>query len=312
MEKPLKIALLNGEPETSELMIRVLQEAGYSVVLAEKSLPVTHFISRESPDILVLDLQTQDMSGLTLLDILHAKNIPIPILLVTTPELVSDNLAQQGVAGVLIKPVDPERLIMHVRAISTIQHSVKPEAQELTPKVPPAAPPSPEEAAQDFSGDAVPIAPARRRPEPSSDESSSGEKPPPAPLVLIVDDEPDLRSLLSDLLTFNGFDVLLAEDGMQGLQIAQQRQPDVILLDIMLPKLDGFQICRLLKFNEKFRDIPIIMLTARNHPKDRELADSSGADGYIVKPFETKALVNEIRRVIDASTAERARMLPGE
>ena len=76
--------------------------------------------------------------------------------------------------------------------------------------------------------------------------------------------------------------------------------PQAILLDIMLPKLDGFQVCRLLKFNEKYAEIPIIMLTARNHPKDRELAEGSGANGYIVKPFETKQLIEELRKAMGA------------
>lgn len=128
----------------------------------------------------------------------------------------------------------------------------------------------------------------------------SGYRAKEKPTILVVDDEPDMQSLLSDLLVFSGFEVVTAGDGVEGLKLAQQHNPDAILLDIMLPKLDGFQMCRLLKFNEKYREIPVVMLTARNHPKDRDLAEGSGADGYIVKPFETKSLLEQLWRVIRA------------
>ncbi len=216
---------------------------------------------------------------------------------------MSDNLAQRGIAGLLIKPIDKNRMLTHVEAMLDLQEISRIYSDRESGALPPAeheqeAPPPAAEVQQPEPQQPlkpVPEPPRQIRPDSHKEEGSATK-----PLVLVVNDEPDMRTLLSDLLNFSGFEVMTADDGVQGLKIAQQVMPQAILLDIMLPKLDGFQVCRLLKFNEKYAEIPIIMLTARNHPKDRELAEGAGANGYIVKPFETKDLIEELRKVMGA------------
>ena len=118
----------------------------------------------------------------------------------------------------------------------------------------------------------------------------------PKPRILVVDDEPDLVSVLRFGLESDGFEVMEAYDGESGLRCAQQNLPDLLVLDLMLPKLDGYKVCRMLKFDERFRHIPIIILSARAQDEDRRLALEMGADQYLTKPYEVKELVVHIRQ----------------
>lgn len=117
----------------------------------------------------------------------------------------------------------------------------------------------------------------------------------PKPRILIVDDEPDLLSVLHFGLEVEGFDVLEASDGEQGLNMARQHTPDLIVLDLMLPRMDGYKVCRSLKFDERYRRIPVFILSARSGETDRRLALDLGADAYITKPYDMKDLVSRIR-----------------
>ncbi|MFA4874665.1 MAG: response regulator [bacterium] len=289
-----KIAILNGQKSFIDSVSSVLAAAGYAIAISEGGTPALALITREKPDLIILELQPPDLSGYALMDILKAKGLTIPVLVATSPELIGDNLSHQGIAGLLIKPIDHERMLMHVAAILEIQKASRKAGSGETAETPAAVPGAFETAPELVAPQAPPVSEAPTEPELEPEP----EWPRSKPLVLIVDDEPDMQTLLSDLLSFSGFDVATAGDGVEGLKEAQKKMPDAILLDIMLPKLDGFQMCRLLKYNEKYREIPIIMLTARNHPKDRELAEAAGSDGYIVKPFETKQLIAEIKRLI--------------
>ncbi|MEO5988218.1 MAG: response regulator [Candidatus Eisenbacteria bacterium] len=115
------------------------------------------------------------------------------------------------------------------------------------------------------------------------------------PRVLIVDDEPDLLVVLHFGLEVEGFDVLEASDGEQGLNMAREHTPDLIVLDLMLPRLDGYKVCRALKFDERYRRIPIFILSARSGETDRRLALDLGADAFITKPYDIQDLVSRIR-----------------
>ena len=115
---------------------------------------------------------------------------------------------------------------------------------------------------------------------------------------MVVDDEPDVLSLLEVLLTSYGYSVITASDGQQALEKARVEHPDIILLDVMLPKLDGYKVARMLKFDENFKHIPIIMLTAKVTDRDKEMGIETGADIYLTKPFEAENLLSAIERAL--------------
>jgi len=113
--------------------------------------------------------------------------------------------------------------------------------------------------------------------------------------ILIVDDEEDILNTISFRLEAEGFECITSQDGIDALAKARQEKPDLILLDIMLPRMNGYKVSRLLKFDEKYQHIPILMLTAKTQETDRITGIETGADGYITKPFEMDALIKLIR-----------------
>ena len=113
------------------------------------------------------------------------------------------------------------------------------------------------------------------------------------PRVLTVEDEPDLRLILQDNLEFEGYEVLSASTGEEGLDLAMAKQPDLVLLDLLLPRMSGYEVCRRLRA-EQFT-MPIIMLTARNAEMDRVAGLELGADDYMGKPFGVKELLARVR-----------------
>ncbi len=116
--------------------------------------------------------------------------------------------------------------------------------------------------------------------------------------VLIVEDEDDIRDLISFNLEREGFTPIQAEDGIKGLELAATHKPDIILLDVMMPGKDGFQVCRELKRNAQTANIPIIMLTAKGEEIDRIVGLELGADDYLVKPFSVRELILRIRAIL--------------
>ena len=116
--------------------------------------------------------------------------------------------------------------------------------------------------------------------------------------ILVVDDEEDILSVLKFRLEANNYEVLSATDGQEGLNKARSERPDLMILDLMLPKLDGYKVCRMLKFDEGYKNIPIIMFTARDQKKDEELGKEMGADAYIPKPFESEVLLEKIKELL--------------
>lgn len=116
--------------------------------------------------------------------------------------------------------------------------------------------------------------------------------------ILIVEDDKNLVKLLEFNLKKEGYEVLIAYDGEEGLQKARKEKPDAIILDIMLPKLDGYKICRLLKHDKKYKNIPIIMLTAKTTEKDETIGLASEADFYIKKPYKPKELLERLKVVL--------------
>jgi len=116
--------------------------------------------------------------------------------------------------------------------------------------------------------------------------------------VLIVEDEPDMQRAIKLRLESVGFKVETASDGLEGLQKVKKLEPDLILLDIMLPKMDGFKVCNMIKFDKKYKSIPIIMLSAKSAQKDFYTAKTVGADAYLTKPFTTGELLKKIKELL--------------
>ena len=121
------------------------------------------------------------------------------------------------------------------------------------------------------------------------------------PLILVVDDEPKVARLARDYLEKNGFHVVTAADGQSALTIARREKPDLIILDLMLPNIDGREVCRILR---RESDVPIIMLTALSEEIDQVTGLEIGADDYITKPFSPRAMVARVRALLRRTQGE--------
>jgi DNA-binding response OmpR family regulator len=120
----------------------------------------------------------------------------------------------------------------------------------------------------------------------------------PRPLVLIADDDPDILSLVKLRLERSGYDVVSAGDGEQALERARAQTPDLALLDVMMPKLDGYEVTARLRQEEATRHLPVILLTARVQESDIARGIEAGADDYVKKPFSTHELRDRVQAVL--------------
>ena len=118
------------------------------------------------------------------------------------------------------------------------------------------------------------------------------------PLVLVADDDPDILTLVTLRLERSGYEVLGAGDGEQALATALEREPDLALLDVMMPKLDGYEVTERLREHEATRHIPVILLTARVQEADIARGVEAGADDYVKKPFSTQELRDRVQAAL--------------
>ena len=116
--------------------------------------------------------------------------------------------------------------------------------------------------------------------------------------ILIVDDEKDFTDTLSMRLEALGFDIIKAYTGKEGIEKAHAERPDLIILDIMMPEMNGYDVCRKLKIDDKYKSIPIIILTAKFQPNDVEFGKEMGADAYLTKPLELGALLHKVNAIL--------------
>ena len=117
--------------------------------------------------------------------------------------------------------------------------------------------------------------------------------------ILIVDDEQDIVESLKFVLEVSGFMCYTAYNGEDGLRLAKEIMPDLIILDVMMPKINGYKISRLLKYDNQYKDIPIIMVTARSQMEDKMIGEETGVNEYITKPFELEQIVKKVEEYLN-------------
>ncbi len=118
--------------------------------------------------------------------------------------------------------------------------------------------------------------------------------------VLVIEDSRLVSELLRIELGKRDFDVTVRDDGLEGLTTAKEIVPDILILDVMLPSMNGFKICRLLKFDKRFKNIPVIMLSTRSLDDDKKIGMTSGANAYMAKPFKVEELVAKMDELLNS------------
>lgn len=116
--------------------------------------------------------------------------------------------------------------------------------------------------------------------------------------ILLVEDDHNLAELIKIHLEQYDYNIIQSPNGLQVFEKLRKAKPDLIILDVMLPKIDGYKLCRLIKYYEPYKDIPIIIFTALSGPESKSLAFEMGADAYIAKPFDAQILLNKINELL--------------
>jgi DNA-binding response OmpR family regulator len=139
-----------------------------------------------------------------------------------------------------------------------------------------------------------------RRPEPRARLGGSPRRGALAvSTVLVVDDEPGVRGVIAMLLADEGHRVLEAEDGRRALELARQARPMLVVLDLTMPELDGFAVCRALRADDQLASMRVLILSGHGDEADKDLAERMGADAYLTKPFTSLGLVEVVRQLTD-------------
>lgn len=116
--------------------------------------------------------------------------------------------------------------------------------------------------------------------------------------VLVVEDSVTQREMISDLLRDSGLNVTVATDGVEALEFIQDRCPDLVVLDIVMPKMNGYEVCRRLKADPKTQNVPVVMCSSKGEEFDRYWGMKQGADAYIAKPFQPKELIGTVKQLL--------------
>jgi len=117
--------------------------------------------------------------------------------------------------------------------------------------------------------------------------------------ILIVDDDPAIIRMLDKLMQAHGYETVKAQDGFQALTMARTEKPDLIILDVMLPGMDGYKICRWIKFDQNLKKIPVMILTSRMSPQDEQLAFECGADAFVTKAVKTEVILSQLKSLLE-------------
>jgi len=271
-------------------VLRLALSTKYEVVEAHDGLDALEKLERAEPDLVVLDIMMPLMDGYATCRSIRKnprfREIPVLFLSAKTDKEAIKEGYGAGANLYITKPFEPERVVRNIEYFFKEQNA-KPRPKKLAieqvdqptipkPRSQASAPPAaePKEAPQ-------PETP----PPPKRPESAR----PPRPRVIIVDDDCELLDLLTVALS-DDFEVTTAMDGIEAVEKIIVYQPDLVVLDAMMPKMSGYQICASLRRNRNFSDVPIIFISAKSSERDQEYCRRLGADEFIAKPFDPHLL----------------------
>ena len=273
-----KVLIVNSDSKFVKELHSKLKENNLEGLAAYDGIQAVKIAIEERPDIIVLEAAIKGGGGIGTLKNLRTSSVTslIPVIFIADPNMknIEEKIMELGVEVFIDKPISLDDLLV---LIGNILGGVK---------------------KQSVGNVSLDKMEARKIYDQIKGREISAKKQREKKLILIVDDEADILETIGFRLGKAGYEVIEARDGMAGLTKARQEVPDLIVLDLMLPKLDGYKICRMLKFDKNYQDIPIIMFTARAEEADKIMGKEVGADAYITKPFEPGILLSAIEKLL--------------
>ncbi len=259
-----RVLVIEDSAAAAGLIARYLEEQGMEAIICPSGDRVMDDVTTSQPGLIILDILLPNRSGWDLLRQLKTdpKTLAIPVIVVSVVDERAYGLSL-GASDYLVKPISRQRL---QQAIESLQQSHQ-------------APPFP-----------VPVVPP--------DSANSAAE---SPLILLAEDNEMNVATVSSYLTALGYGLIYAKDGQAAVDLAQTQTPDLILMDIQMPGMDGLEAIQLIRSNARCANIPIVALTALAMPGDRERCLAAGASDYLSKPFKMKALKGLIQQLLQAA-----------
>ncbi len=278
-----RILVIENDKRSSEAIKLILESSGFQVISAFTGEQGLNLVRVEKPDLILSETMLPRMDGFTLTKLLKCDKRfqDTPVVILTARDLPVD-LRRAKIAGAdayVTKPFDPSELI---RLLERLLQENRP--NDFIVKSP---------ASRRAEKKAPPIRPAR----------TSGKK-----LILVIENKDEIAPSLKADLESADFEVIMASSGDQGFRLARLEEPALILLEEMLPGVDGYTITRLLKSDRWFQYIPIVMLTAGRPPDGINFGKGTPVDAYVTKPFDPAKLLSVIKELIKKSPAKRPKI----
>jgi DNA-binding response OmpR family regulator len=314
-----RVLIVDDEPDVRAIVAATLRDH-YEVFEAQDGLDALEKLERVEPDFVVMDVMMPLMTGFEACDAIRKspRFHELPVMFLTALGAKDDIRKGYSVGAnlYLTKPFEPTRLLKNVDVFFQTTPPVKRpkrltaeqlranESSGLAPVAPgsteyvpqqiaptaAAVPPSP---APPKTSDAVPRAPVAL-PETAPTQDMRATQSAGTPRVMIVDDDTHVLELMR--MTLEGIaEVIVAQDGLSAIEKLVRYQPDLLVIDVMLPKMSGYQLCQSLRSNAAFAQLPILVCSAKGAPRDIQFAKRMGANEYLVKPFNAHELVQKVR-----------------
>jgi len=282
-----RVLIIDDNIVDSDLLARLLVENKYEVLAASRGEEGIATAAREHPDLVMLDLSMPGMDGFQVMEGLktHAETRDIPVIIYTAKDLSPDEnlrLSRDACSVFLKNPLDPARMLGEIgRLLESLPAQVTPADPRGTRGQGAATLPVPDlgnwNAANDVAACGAQVRGAEGR-----------------AVILLVEDDPANQYTLEFLLRTEGFDVSVAQNGREALELIDSLRPDVVLMDMMMPEMGGHEATRTLRERPGIMHTPVIALTAAAMPGDREKALAAGCDDYISKPIDSSLLLDRI------------------
>lgn len=301
MTEPTRTIVIADEAASAAGTKRVLEAAGFRVVTTRDVQAAAAVAAAEGAVLVLSEIFPGNGSGYGLVQALRSdpRTIGTPVAFLTGHRDFNERVKafRSGVADYITKPVDESVLLRKVGKLVASKERRPPEKAAPSGVLPDRAP-------------AMPYAPSTRPPEVSTLPGSAQGAAPPSQnqRVLIVDDHRELRTFLAQVLKANGFVVDEAEDGGAALERMASTLPALVLTDVIMPEMDGFELCRRIRENPALRRVPIVFLSGADAWEERSRAFALGADEFLSKQTPARELVMRLRLLLDQAGAAESRL----
>lgn len=297
-----RVLFVDDDPDFVLIVSKILEDQ-YEVVTAQNGLDALSRVERIEPDIVLADVMMPVMNGWEFVERLRQipelKQTPVIFLSALSQRHEIKSGYESGANMYLVKPIDPDRLLRMLKMqldekggyprpkTHSIDELKKMETTEPARSAAEKRPPSEKETAS--AG--------------TSSETKTQEEAEVVPRILIVDDDRDFLRLLSMHLE-RDYEVYTADDGLEAMDEALKWQPDIFVLDWMLPKVSGYQMVEILRRSRNFQKAPIIFISAKSSPKERQMVERLGVKKFLPKPFTPEKLSEAIRETVESPDFE--------